>query len=89
MAGKTKSVLLDQIYPISKQLTNLNHTCPYIGQMVAKDLEIGFKYLKFAIIPAGEYRVELDFLDEKQLIINTKIQFSVDDSVGRTDPSVG
>lgn len=89
MAGKVKSVLMDQIVPLTNLFSNLNHTCPYTGQIIAKDVELGFKYLRFAIIPAGEYRVDLHFVSQKQLVADVKMQFTVDESVSRTDPSVG
>ncbi|EDW60093.2 uncharacterized protein Dvir_GJ21294 [Drosophila virilis] len=63
------------VYKIFKSYTNLNHTCPYEGLVLIKDLYLKLENLPHAI-PTGEYLLRLDWCINKNIQIRSDVYFA-------------
>ncbi|XP_017059141.1 uncharacterized protein LOC108099965 [Drosophila ficusphila] len=72
------------IYNIFKEFSNVNHTCPFVGDQIVKDF-----YLKPELLilpfPSGEYMLRGGWYFDKKLIFDTNVSFIyVEDLLKRT-----
>lgn len=77
MSGKVPSPVLDIVMPVIKPISNLNHTCPYEGNVTVNNLEIDDRLMDNTVLPPGQYRIDLAFLTAKRLIASTQIYVMV------------
>lgn len=73
MSGKVQSHILDLVMPVIIPISNLNHTCPYDGNVTVNNLEIDDRILDNTVLPPGQYRIDLAFLTGKRLISSAQI----------------
>lgn len=77
MSGKVPSHLLDIVMPVILPISNLNHTCPYDGNVYVNNFEIDDRIMDNTLFPPGQYRINLAFLTGKRLIASTQIYVMV------------
>ncbi|XP_055837807.1 uncharacterized protein LOC129906168 [Episyrphus balteatus] len=56
---KVNAPYLNILLNIGGRYSNLNHTCPYEGWLMFKDLELDLSSLKL-LLPDGEYRLDIE-----------------------------
>ncbi|XP_055917975.1 uncharacterized protein LOC129950159 [Eupeodes corollae] len=69
--NKAKSPYLNILMNIGQKYTNLNHTCPYEGWLIIKNMELDLSSLRL-LLPEGEYRYDLEpivDIDNKPTIV--------------------
>ncbi|KAH8302574.1 hypothetical protein KR044_008387, partial [Drosophila immigrans] len=67
------------MYNVMKEYTNMNHSCPYVGDQILDGLYIRPELLRLPI-PTGEYLIAGDWLfnNKKRLIVNVYATFIED-----------
>lgn len=81
MSGKVPSHVLDVVMPVIAPISNINHTCPYEGNVTINNLEIDDRILDNTVLPSGQYRIDLAFLTRKRLIASTQIYVMVPSAI--------
>ncbi|KAH8415836.1 hypothetical protein KR222_001914, partial [Zaprionus bogoriensis] len=66
------------MFSVIKEFTNMNHTCPYVGDQVVKGLYIKPELLRLPF-PTGEYLVNVLFFFDKKVSLVTKIYFTYEE----------
>lgn len=71
--------------------SNINHTCPYSGYVVAQNLLIGDILMPGYLMPAGQYRLDIHIYDssKNQTIIYPKVFLTIPASKSLLDLSMG
>ncbi|XP_017058887.1 uncharacterized protein LOC108099770 [Drosophila ficusphila] len=72
--NKRYDPFLKIVYNIFKEFSNINHTCPYVGHQVIKDLYVNPELLILPI-PSGEYLLTGRWNFDKKLIIGINVTF--------------
>lgn len=82
MSGKFESPFLPVLFKAIGTNTNINHTCPYTGNVTIRNLTISSLFVKDLIIPAGQYRFDVNVYDSKRnrTIIRPVVYFTVPNS---------
>lgn len=72
-------ILLRTIMPVVERYSNINHPCPYSGNVTVRKMRITNKIFDRAILPSGQYRIDVSIYDskEKRPIIFCKIFMTV------------
>lgn len=81
LAGK-KSFILDYYGSRLMKFTNINHTCPYSGNIFGKIDNISIQAFAFPqILPSGRYFIDMIGYesDRSKVLSNLQIYFSVSD----------
>lgn len=60
MGNKSKRQLLaDGIFPKVMPYTNLNHSCPYEGEVWLRNFEVDLRFINLFQVPTGYYRLDV------------------------------
>ncbi|EDW16837.2 uncharacterized protein Dmoj_GI22010 [Drosophila mojavensis] len=70
-----------------RNYTNLNHTCPYVGDLIASGLHVPYERLRIPF-PTGEYLVKLDWFYHLRKQVSTDFYFSIDEGILNTKGSI-
>ncbi|KAH8295863.1 hypothetical protein KR018_004804, partial [Drosophila ironensis] len=71
---KNYNALATIIHSITKDFTNLNHSCPYVGRMIVKDMLLTAEQLKIPF-PTGQYMAMLRWSYYNRLQLDTNVSF--------------
>lgn len=92
MTRNTPNVFLATIMPFVSRYSNINHSCPYSGNVTISRMPLSNAFVQHAILPVGQYRVDVDVYDSKlnRSIISFKLFFLVPQSRNaRLDTTMG
>lgn len=79
---KMKFYFLEWVLGTFANYTNVNHTCPYEGELFYRAARFPLSSIEIPqLLPAGRYRIDVIVLegDRKSIIHFTKIFFSISD----------
>ncbi|KAH8397281.1 hypothetical protein KR215_011654, partial [Drosophila sulfurigaster] len=77
---KFNNPILKVVYTISKEYSNLNHSCPYMGLAIVKDFYVN--PVKMGLpLPTGDYLLGMKWLYDKKLQMATNFYFSFTENV--------
>lgn len=79
---KMESFFAEWILKKFSNYTNLNHTCPYEGEIATKVARFPIGSIEIPqLLPAGRYRLDIIVLegDRKSIVFATKIFYSISD----------
>lgn len=82
LANKTKSYAFDWTIGRVLQYSNINHTCPYDGQIFLKINNVSIHHFAVEpLVPSGRYRVDANVTDgnRKKVLAMASAYFSVSD----------
>ncbi|KAH8263263.1 hypothetical protein KR044_006512, partial [Drosophila immigrans] len=63
------------IYSLFKQFSNINHTCPYMGDQIIKGFYLRPELLLGLPVPSGEYLLTMTWLFNKKRQFCTNVYF--------------
>ncbi|XP_017006144.2 uncharacterized protein [Drosophila takahashii] len=63
------------VYGLFKDFSNLNHTCPYVGQTIVKDFYLRPELVRLPI-PTGDYLLSLRWYFDKKLQFDTNVSYT-------------
>lgn len=63
-ARRKSQPMLDVFGSYIDQFSNLNHSCPYVGNVTVRNLRYDSGMMKNTIIPGGQYRVDMRIFEE-------------------------
>ncbi|KAH8295689.1 hypothetical protein KR018_003904, partial [Drosophila ironensis] len=61
-------------FNIWRRFTNINHTCPYVGTVLLKDMYLTTEAMRLPF-PTGEYMLAIDWIFHRKLQFATNISF--------------
>ncbi|XP_022211087.2 uncharacterized protein LOC111066646 [Drosophila obscura] len=62
------------VYGLFQDFSNINHTCPYVGHQILKDLYLRPELLGL-LLPTGDYLLSLQWMFDKNAV-DTNVSFS-------------
>lgn len=75
--GKNSGKILQLFMPFIKTKTEIfNQTCPFIGNMTVDNLRYG-SYLFPHLMPAGQYRLDIDIVDQNVHVWMLQVFFRI------------
>ncbi|XP_002138541.2 uncharacterized protein [Drosophila pseudoobscura] len=72
---KRNQPVLNIVYGLFKQFSNINHSCPYVGPQIIKDFYLRPELLRLPM-PTGDYLLALQWYFDKKLQFDTNISFT-------------
>lgn len=75
--GNAKATALNLLIPVIRKYSNVNLTCPYVGQFTIDKMPANAEMFNYPFVPVGKYylNVTLAYFDE--LILSTQFYFTV------------
>ncbi|XP_062135258.1 uncharacterized protein LOC133844975 [Drosophila sulfurigaster albostrigata] len=77
---KFNNPILKVVYTISKEYSNLNHSCPYMGYQLIKGFHVHPKQLHLPF-PTGDYLLTLKWIYDKRFLLTTDVYFSFTENI--------
>lgn len=73
------NIFLKQVMPIIEKFSNINHPCPFTGNVALRNMPFSNSWFDRAILPSGQYRMDFNIYDskEKRPIIFCKVFVTV------------
>ncbi|XP_034663459.1 uncharacterized protein LOC117898297 [Drosophila subobscura] len=80
---KRSPPVVNLIYGLFKEFTNINHTCPFMGPQIVKDFYLKPELLRLPI-PTGDYMLTMQWYFDKKIQFDTNVSFMfVEDLINR------
>lgn len=82
MLSGTQNPLFSAAVKTLASMSNIIHPCPHTGQMVVRNLTITNRFVAGGILPAGQYRSDINIYNYKlnQTIVHPIVYFTVPNS---------
>uniref|UniRef100_A0A6P4EJ16 Uncharacterized protein LOC108043904 n=1 Tax=Drosophila rhopaloa TaxID=1041015 RepID=A0A6P4EJ16_DRORH len=62
------------VYGLFKEFSNINHTCPYMGPQIVKNLYLRYELLRHPF-PTGDYMLTMRWFYDQKLQFDTNVSF--------------
>lgn len=86
IGNKTKSYILDWTFGKVLQYSNINHTCPYQGEVFVKVNNISISKFPFEqFLPAGKFRIDINITSGNRKIVFAMTQLFISISDNRIE----
>lgn len=82
LSGKSKAVLVDVLYRIISPYTNMNHSCPYTGNVFVSMKNFSTRNFAFEpLLPSGRYHTDIHLAEshEGSPFFTFKIYYKISD----------
>ncbi|XP_034650055.1 uncharacterized protein LOC117889741 [Drosophila subobscura] len=80
---KRNQPVVNLVYGLFREFSNINHSCPYVGPQILKDFYLKPELLRLPI-PTGDYMLTLQWYFDKKLQFDTNVSFTfVEDLINR------
>ncbi|XP_034650074.1 uncharacterized protein LOC117889744 [Drosophila subobscura] len=81
---KRNQPIVNLVYGLFREFTNINHTCPYVGPQIIKDFYLKPELLRLPI-PTGDYMCTIQWYFDKKPQFDTNVSFTfVEDLMNRS-----
>lgn len=90
--NRTFNIFMEQVMPLIERFSNINHPCPYSGNVAVREMSFSNMLVDKSILPSGQYRIDINIYDsiERRPIIFCKVFLTIPiASDARLDTAMG